>query len=175
MIIIIRKVPENKPVEHRQTMWGCAQIKRGLLGFKVPDWQTVGGIWGTADVQPKHFLPWKERKRKMQCGKDCIVAESLGSSGLISWLCSGFSHNLGQSQFISLCCCSSIITWISPLQHYPLSFSSICLTCWDYKFYKVPTASDFWFLSAWIWLSLIWFVSVCTVSSNLKQSLWMIP
>lgn len=56
-----------------------------------------------------------------------------------------------------------------------LCLSSVCLTCWDCKLCEVQTASDFWSHFVWTWLSLIWFVSVCTGSSNLKQSLWVIP
>lgn len=152
--------------------------KEGIAWLQNPRLANSRRNLGNCRCSAETFSALKrEEEKDAQSGKDCLVAEGLGSSGLVSWLCSGFPHNLGKSQFISLFHCSSIITWISPLQHYPLSLSlaSICLTCWDYKLCKVQTASDFWFLSVWIWLSLIWFVSVCTVSSNLKQSLWMIP
>lgn len=55
--IIIRTVREKKSVEHRQTTWEWAQMSRGWFGLKIPEWETREGVWGAADVQPKHFLP----------------------------------------------------------------------------------------------------------------------
>lgn len=152
----------------------CAQIKRGLLGFKIPDWQTVEGILGCRCSAEMFSALKREEEKDAQSGKDYLVAEGLGSSGLISWLAQD-SHITLAKVNSSVCATAPPSLHGFPLSSTTLSLSSICLTCWENKFCSVHTVSDFWFLSVWIWLSLIWFVSVCSLSSNLKQSLWMIP
>lgn len=89
--------------------------KEGFSGLQNPRLANSRRNLGNCRCSAKTFSALKREEEKyVQSGKNYLVAEGLRSSGLIFWLCSGLSHNLGQSQFISLCHCSSIITWISP-------------------------------------------------------------
>lgn len=121
MIIIIRTSPKNKPVQHRQTTWGCTQIKRGLLGFKISDWQTVERILGCRCSAKTFSALKREEEKDAQSGKDYLVAEGLGSSGLISWL--------AQDSHITLAKVNSSVCATAPpsLHGFPLSSTTLSL------------------------------------------------
>lgn len=172
LCFFFRTTPENKPVKNREITWGWIQIKRRLPGFKTLGWEIIEGIWGTAALQSIRFLSEKERKRKRvkTRGVGRIALWLRVSGALASFPGSAQASRITLAKVTQSPRATALLLLHASPSHSiaPLlpSFASPAESVKSLRC-RLPLISD---LSLFL-LSLVWFVSVCTLSSNLRQSL----